>query len=125
VHHLEREVAALRTELRGATVDSQAARVLASAADRDVSQIRAELNVHVSLLNALRETQREQGEELREHGEQIAQLRAEMRDGFAEMRDGFAEMRDGFSTVAVGMAQITALLTNRERDEGDEQPVAD
>ncbi|MDQ4032611.1 MAG: hypothetical protein M3332_10230 [Actinomycetota bacterium] len=59
-------------------------------ADRDVSEVRAELRAHTQALNALRETQLEQGREIREQGR---------------------EMRDGFATVAVGVAQITALLT--------------
>ena len=51
------------------------ARVLAAVADRDVSEIRAELRAHTQGLNALRETQLEQGRE-------ITNLRQEMREGF-------------------------------------------
>ncbi len=50
-------------------------RVLAAGADRDVSEIRAELRAHTQGLNALRETQLEQGRE-------ITSLRQEMREGF-------------------------------------------
>lgn len=63
--------------------------MLAGAADRDVSEFRAELRAHTSTLNALRETQVEQGHE-------IAGLRS--------------EMRDGFTKVNLGVAQIVALL---------------
>jgi hypothetical protein len=94
---LEREVARLReqailisSDATGARVDAAAARVLAAGADRDVSEVRAELRAHIQALNALRETQLEQAR---------------------EMREGFAEMREGFATQAIGMAQITALLT--------------
>ena len=65
--------------------------MLAAGADRDVSEVRAELRAHTQGLNALRETQLEQGRE-------ITSLRQEMREGFA--------------TLGTGMAQITALLTN-------------
>jgi len=87
---LEQEVARLREQIAltssdaaTARADATAARVLAAGADRDVSEVRAELRTHTQALNALRETQLEQGR----------------------------EMHDGFATVAVGMAQITALLT--------------
>ncbi len=73
-----------------ARADATAARVQAAGADRDVSEVRAELRAHTQALNALREAQLEQGREMREQGR---------------------EMRDGFATVAVDMAQITALLT--------------
>lgn len=58
-------------------------------------ELRTELRGHTSVLNALRETQLDQGE-------QIASLRGEVRDGFEKMN--------------VGMAQITALLTNKISD---------
>jgi hypothetical protein len=64
---------------------------LAAGADRDVSEVRAELRAHTQGLNALRETQLEQGRE-------ITSLRQEMREDLA--------------TLGTGMAQITALLTN-------------
>ena len=101
---LEREVARLReqsilisSDATGARVDAAAARVLAAGADRDVSEVRAELRAHIQALNALRDTQLEQARE--------------MREGFAEMREGFAKTWEGFAKQAAGMAQITALLT--------------
>ena len=101
---LEREVARLReqsilisSDATGARVDAAAARVLAAGADRDVSEVRAELRAHIQALNALRDTQLEQAQE--------------MREGFAEMREGFAKTWEGFAKQAAGMAQITALLT--------------
>ena len=95
---LEQEVARLReqvahtsSEAAAARADAAAARVLAAGADRDVSEVRAELHAHTQALNALRETQLEQGR----------------------------EMREGFTKVAVGMAQITTLLTDINRSEHD------
>jgi len=101
---LEREVARLReqaalisSDATVARVDAAGARVLAAGADRDVSEVRAELRAHIQVLNTLRETQLEQAR---------------------EMREGFAEMREGFATQANGMAQITALLTKIAAPEG-------
>lgn len=78
-----------------------------------MSEVRAELRAHTQGLNALRETQLDQGGE-------IAVLRRELAEQGREMREGFSEMREGFATVATGMAQITALLTGlTERDRYD------
>lgn len=102
---LEHEVAELREQVTLARSDATAARVLASGADRDVSEVRAELRAHTQGLNALRETQLEQGRE-------IAELRQEM----SELRQ---EMQGGFATMATGMARITALLTEISGPERD------
>ena len=87
---LERDVAQLREQAALTSSDAAAARVLAAGADHDVSEVRAELRAHTQALNALRETQLEQGR----------------------------EMREGFATLATGMAQITALLTSLGEPEG-------
>ena len=58
---LEREVARLREQAVLTSTDAAATRVLAAGADRDVSEVRAELRAHTQGLNALRETQLEQG----------------------------------------------------------------
>lgn len=88
---LEQEVDRLREE-------TAAGRALAALADRDVAEFRTELRGHRQVLNALRETQLEQGQKLDEQGR---------------------EMREGFATLATGMAQITALLTTIAGPEGD------
>jgi hypothetical protein len=93
---VEREVVRLREESAVTRADAAAARVLATGADHDVSEVRAELRAHTQALNALRETQLEQGLEIRKHGQEIGELRQEMRAGFA--------------TLHTGMVQITALL---------------
>jgi hypothetical protein len=51
----------------------------------------SEGRAHTQALNALRETQLEQGRKIDEQSQ---------------------EMREGFAKLATGMAQITALLTN-------------
>jgi hypothetical protein len=86
---LEREVARLREQTALTSSDAAAARVLAAGSDHDVSEVRSELRAHTRALNALRETQLEQGEA-------INSLKQEMSAGFAALNSG--------------MAQITALL---------------
>ena len=98
---VERDVAALREQAALASSDATAARMLAAGADHDVSEVRAELRAHTQALNALRQTQLEQGREIRQ-----------MREGFTRrIEEQGREMRDGFATLATGMAQITTLLT--------------
>lgn len=100
---LEREVARLREQAALTSSDAAAARVLAVGADHDVSEVRSELRAHTRALNALRETQLEQGQaitsiqqELAEQGRAIVSLDQKMSAGFA--------------TLNTGMAQIAALL---------------
>lgn len=96
VRDLERETARLRELVAVAGADAAAARVLAAGADRDVSDVRAELRAHTRVLAALRETQLE--------------LRAELSETRRESREQGGEMRQGFATVHAGMAEITTLL---------------
>ncbi|MGH3857711.1 MAG: hypothetical protein ACRDR6_30320 [Pseudonocardiaceae bacterium] len=112
---VERDVAQLREQTALASSDAGAARVLAAGADHDVSEVRAELRAHTQALNALRETQLEQGRRIDEQGRRIDEHGREMREGFAEQG---REMREGFATLATGMAKITALLTNLDEPEG-------
>ena len=93
---VERDVAQRAAQQRVIASDGTAARVLAAGADHDVSQVRAELRAHTSALNALRQTQLEQGRRL---------------DGMDGRFDGLeTRMTDGFATVGAGMAQIVTLL---------------
>jgi len=86
----------LRGEVAEVRTAATAARLLASGADRDVSEVRAELPAHTSALNALREGQRELWEGQREQGVRIDSLEPEVRTGFA--------------TANAGVAQIITLL---------------
>jgi hypothetical protein len=61
---LEARVTALEEQVRQSREDATAARVLAGAADRDVSEFKQLLNGHTKVLNAVRETQVEQGQRL-------------------------------------------------------------
>ena len=93
---VEDEPARLRPQLRAATADSGAARVMAAGADHDVSELRA----HTRTMNALRQDQ--------------IDMRAELKAEIAELRDenprGFEETRRGFATVHEGMAGIVEIL---------------
>ena len=102
---LEHEVTRLREE-------TAAARALAALADRDVAEFRTELRGHHHVLEALRETQLEQGQKIDEHGRKLDEQGRKINEQGREMREGFA-------TLATGMAQITALLTRIAGSERD------
>jgi len=105
----ERDMAGLREQVAIAGADAAVARTLAAGADHDVSEVRAELRGHTRALNALRETQLEQGRAI-----------AELRTDLTRRIDGLErEMREGFAVLGTGMAQITALLTNLEGSRGE------
>jgi hypothetical protein len=105
---LESRVAALETQVgalverveaseqrgRASEQDAAAARVLAGAADRDVSEFRGELRdfrqAVASSFNGLRE---------------------EMNERFARVDDGFTEVRGKLDAAAAGQQRIADLLT--------------
>lgn len=87
VARLERLV----TDLAERSADAAAARVLASGADRDVAEVRAELRAHTGTMNALRQDQ-------------------------IDLRE---EMRQGFATVNGSLQQIIALLGGTQPEAGE------
>lgn len=91
MHLLEVEFARMREQSAITSSDAAAARVLASGADHDVSEVRGELRAHTQALNALRETQLEQGQ----------------------------KMSDGFAVLNAGMTQITTLLQKLAESDED------
>lgn len=101
---LEARVAALEEQMKATRQDAAAARILAGGADRDVSAFAARLDMHKALLDALRETQVE-------HGVRIDRLER-------TVASGFTEMRSGFSTLALGQAEILALLNRAAGEDG-------
>jgi chromosome segregation ATPase len=115
---LEARVSALESQIRLVRDDAAAARVLAGGADRDVSALAAKLDAHTRVLNALRETQLEQGMAIGELSHRMDGLTHRV-DGLSQRMDGLEhEMRQGFAMMATGMARITALL----EDPGGSQP---
>lgn len=86
---LEARLGEVEQQVSTAQTDASAARELAAGADRDVSEVRAELRAHTRALNALRETQVEQGQ---------------------AMHREFAEMRARLDQTTGGLDQILGLL---------------
>lgn len=80
--------------------DAAAARVLAGAADRDVSQIAGEMRdfrqATAASFNAMRQD--------------FVDLRTHVDRGFAEMHQGFAEMRGKLDATAAGQEHIASLI---------------
>src|SRR5262245_4852486 len=76
---LEHEMAKLREQVALAKSDAAAARMLTAGTGRDVSEIQAKLYMHTQGLNALRETQLEQGRAIGELRHEMREMRHEMR----------------------------------------------
>ncbi len=93
---LETRVTALENQMQYTRQDAAAARVLAGTADRDVSEFKQTLNGHTKVLNAMRETQIE-------HGQNISGLKTDV----ADLR---TEMQSGFTKINVSMEQMSRLL---------------
>ncbi|MGH4011087.1 MAG: hypothetical protein ACRDTH_23500 [Pseudonocardiaceae bacterium] len=107
---LEREVVRLREQVALTSSDANAARVLAAGADHDVSEVRAELRAHTQALNALRETQLEQGRAIIGLEHEVAGLDQKLA-GLGQKLAGLDQkVTGGFAMLGTGMAQITALL---------------
>lgn len=98
LEELEARVAALEGEVRRIREDAAAARILAGGADRDVSALSARIDMHRALLDALRETQIEQGQKI---------------DSLEQ------EMRKGFLTLTIGQSEILVLLHRLSIQNGD------
>jgi len=93
VSALETQVSQLTQRVQVSERDAAAARVLAGAADRDVSEIRGELrdfrNATVASFNALRE---------------------DVNDLRTHVDNGFTEMRGKLDAAAAGQQQIVGLI---------------
>src|SRR5262245_56854966 len=104
---LEEQVRDLSARVRSSEQDSAAARVLAGAADRDVSEIRGEIRDFRRATTASFNAMRQDFTDLREDF-------AGLREDFAGLRDhvdkGFIEMRGKFDATAAGQQQIVDLL---------------
>lgn len=80
--------------------DAAAARVLAGAADRDVTEIRGELRdfrqATTASFNALRED--------------LTDLRTHVDNGFGQVENGFTEIRGKLDATAAGQERIVEIL---------------
>lgn len=104
---LEKQMHTLSQQVRQSAQDAAAARVLAGAADRDVSQIGDELRdfrtATTASFNALRQD--------------FVDLRGQVTDGFAQVNakfeqvdQGFTEMRGKLDAAAAGQQHIANLI---------------
>jgi hypothetical protein len=101
------ELSDIRRRLRAVEQDAAAARVLAGAADRDVSEIRAEIRDFRSATTASFNALRKDFVDLRSHVDR----RFEQVDrGFGQVDRGFAEMRGKLDATAAGQQRIVELI---------------
>lgn len=82
---LETRVTALEQQMQHTRQDAAAARVLAGTADRDVSEFKQTLNGHTRVLNAVRETQVEHGQDITALTTEVGSLRADLTSGFTKV----------------------------------------
>ena len=105
VSALEEQVHDLTGRVRISEQDAAAARVLAGAADRDVSEFRGEI---------------------RDFRRATAASFSALREDFVDLRthvdDGFTEMRGTFDVMAAGQQQIVDLLQTMVTDQGHNGP---
>ncbi len=97
---LETTVHGIKRRLRATEQDAAAARVLAGAADRDVTEIRAEIrdfrNASTASFNALRQD--------------FVELRSHVDRRFEQVDRGFAEIRGTLDATAAGQQRIVELI---------------
>ncbi len=129
---VEAAVEQLRAQQQLTASDAGAARVLAAGADRDVSEVRSELRAHTSALNALRETQVEQGHRLDRIDGRLDGIdgRLDSIDGRLDSIDGRLDsiestMAHGFATMQAGMTVIVDLLGTLSPPDQDGRPDGD
>jgi hypothetical protein len=100
---LEARVTALEEQVRQSREDATAARVLAGAADRDVSEFKQLLNALIRTTGALRETQVEDHRDIATLKTDVAYLKTEV----GSLR---ADVTSGFTKVNIGMDRMAQLL---------------
>jgi hypothetical protein len=108
VSSLEEQVRDLTGRVQSTEQDAAAARVLAGAADRDVSEFRGEIrdfrHATTASFNALRQD--------------FVDFRQDFVDLRAHVDNGFIEMRGKFDVMAAGQDQIVELLQTIITDQG-------
>ncbi|ORW09520.1 hypothetical protein [Mycolicibacter longobardus] len=125
--NLEARVTALETKVRDLTgqvratkQDAAAARVLAGAADRDVTEIRDELRdfrrATTMSLNALRQDMNDGFRRVDENFRRVDEK-------FALVDGGFAEMRAKFDMTAAGQQRIVDLIQTVIDAQGRSRPM--
>lgn len=114
VESLETTVGDIDRRLRVTEQDAAAARVLAGAADRDVSEIRAEIRdfrqATTTSFNALRQDFVDLRQDFVDFRTHVDRRFEQVDQGFAEMDRGFMEMRGKFDATAAGQQRIVELI---------------
>lgn len=101
------DLSEIKRRLQAAEGDAAAARVLAGSADRDVTEIRAEIRDFRSATTASFNALRQDFVDLRNHVDR----RFEQVDrGFEQVDRGFAEMRGKLDATASGQQHIADLI---------------
>ncbi|WP_042915365.1 hypothetical protein [Mycobacterium canetti] len=112
---LESQVRELADRVRASEQDAAAARVLAGAADRDVTEFVGELRdfrrATIGSFNALREDFTALREEMTERFSQVEER-------FRRVDDGFTEMRGRLDGAAAGQQHIVELIERLIADQG-------
>src|ERR1700758_4463750 len=130
---LESRVTALEHQMRDLTgrvqvseQDAAAARVLAGAADRDVSEFRGDLREFRQATTASFNALREDFVDLRSDFGALRSDFGALRSDFGALRDhvdrGFTEMRGKFDVAAAGQQQVVDLLQTILTDQGHGRP---
>jgi hypothetical protein len=108
---LESQVRELADRVRASEQDAAAARVLAGAADRDVTEFMGELRdfrrATTGSFNALRE---ELNERFAHVHEEMNERFAQVEERFSRVDDGFMEMRGKLDGAAAGQQRIVELI---------------
>jgi uncharacterized protein YceH (UPF0502 family) len=115
VSALEEQVLNLTGRVQSTEQDAAAARVLAGAADRDVSEFRSEVREFRRATTASFDALRQDFVDLRQD---FVDLRQDFVDLRAHVDDGFVEMRGKFDVMAAGQHQIVDLLQTIITDQG-------
>jgi hypothetical protein len=105
LEELELRLAAVEAELPEIRQEAAAARALAAGADRDVADYRAEMRSQTRMINALRETQVEQG-----------QVQAEQGQVQAEQGQALSEIKTGMTQIVGLLNELISRDGNRDAD---------
>ncbi|PQM44752.1 hypothetical protein C1Y40_05090 [Mycobacterium talmoniae] len=123
VSALETQVRDLAGQVRATKQDAAAARVLAGAADRDVTEIRGELRdfrrATMASFTALRQDMNDGFRRMDEGFARIDENFDRIDANFARVDNGFAEMRAKFDLTAAGQQRIVELIQTVIDAQGD------
>ena len=126
VSALEQQVRDLTGRVQGSVHDAAAARVLAGAADRDVSEFRGELRdfryATTTSFNSLRQDFVDLRQDFVNLRQGFASFREHVDRRFEQVDQGFTEMRGKFDAAAAGQQQIVDLIQTVINDQRRNEP---